>query len=460
MKSFQVKVRVSFFAVLSILTSCSVGPDYSPPEIELPKQFTSSGTEQSKSNWWKEFKDPVLEELIIKAVENNKTIKQAAANIEQSRAVARLAKANLLPGVQLEGTYTRSRNSSFGFPGEGGESFDVELYSGSLRASWEIDLFGRLRRQLEADVASVERAEELLLDFQRLLIADVAEAYFQLVTASKRLEITNKSLNSQESSLNVVRTKFKYGESSQLEYAQAETRYYQTKALVPMFEEAQTIASNRIAYLTGEIPGKLSINFNSALPSIPTQVSMSSPTEMLRSRPDIAAAERQLASFTAKIGVAVGELYPKISISGLLGRDAENITPLSLSTEVFSVAPKITWAPFDTGRLRSVVTQTEFQAEEALYIWEDTVLTAFVEVEDALAGLDSYNTQVKQYHKALDAAEKALKVSSSQYKEGLIGYLSVLDSQRTALEVEDSLVLSKQSALLSLVKLYSALGYL
>lgn len=451
------------------LTSCAVGPDYIAPDLAVDGAFSEAGQDQAldiEQQWWKSFNDQTLNSLIADAVANNKGVQQSLSRINQSRALARQAFAELLPGTQLSGGMEKSKTSGARFPGADNgadgteEKFEYKVFTAGIDAAWEIDFFGRLRRELEARNAAYDGSVATLHDSVRILIAEVALSYFQLRASQAELAVAQKNLTIQEETNEFVQTKRKFGTANELDTARAEAQLESTRSIVPTLELMVKMQKNRLAVLLGKKPGELKDQLAEVkeIPSYGGPLTVGTPEMLLRRRPDLRAAERELASQTALVGVAVGELFPKIQISGSVGLEANTFNNIPDGAETYHFGPSFTWSPFDLGRLRSKIKAQDAKTEEALLGYEQAVLEALEDVENAIASLNAENRRLVSTEKAYKASSRAHQLAVEQYEEGVIDFLSVLDAQEEALNNERLFIQSKQQAATALVGLYKALG--
>ncbi len=463
------KFTLSTFIVVLSLSSCAIsGPDYEAPQIEMPAEFREqeglNTSPEQNITWWRDFKDPVLDALIEKAVRENKNLKQALTRINASRALAHEAFTELLPGALLNGSYEKGKTSTARFPGGGDPNgaignFDYEVYTGTVDASWEIDLFGRLQRELEGRNAEYNASVSEMYDVLLMTISEVGNSYLSLRSSQEQLLIAEKNEKLQKELLDLTKTKFEFGQVSELDVTRAKTQLAQTRALIPDLTALQKTHMNRLAVLTGEQPQKLTdelLNY-APLPDYKGSLSLSAPEDLLRRRPDLKQAERLLAARNARIGVAAGELYPKITFSGSIGYQASQFSNLS-DGDIFSFGPAISWAAFDYGRLRARVEMAEAERDEALLAFEHSVLLALEDVENSLASYRAEQLKILQLHEAFTSAKKSYKLAKLQYNEGALDFLSVLDTQRALLETENAFIQSKEKLNLALVGIYKSVG--
>ncbi len=465
------KLHPILFTLVSFLlfSSCTVGPDYQEPEWELESKFRSAESEvflyeQIDTKWWSGFSDPMLDSLLADAESANKDVLQSLARVMRARALRRNAVAELTPGAEVNASYEEGEDSGARFPGDDGSSgssgFEFEAYSGSIDALWEIDLFGRLRRDVEARDAELKGSEADVEDVLRVVRAEVATTYFDLRRAQKQLEIAQKNVSVQQESLRVAQAKYEFGLRGELDQAQASAQLESTRASIPPLETEVRVALHRLAVLLGKQPHALYTDLLTPqkIPTFVGPVQIGTPEELIRRRPDVRVAERALAAETARIGVAVGELFPKLELGGSLGVEAPEFSDLTDGRGTYRWGPSITWRPFDFGRLRSLVKSQEAVRTETLHRYESQVLVALEDVENSLF---RYSSEQERHHRlkaAFTSSKRAFEISDAQYREGLIDFLSVLTSQATMLRDENDMIASKAELAKNLVGIYKAFG--
>jgi NodT family efflux transporter outer membrane factor (OMF) lipoprotein len=462
-----------------LLTGCTVGPDYHPPEPAMPEgwEALSSGVTQQPtdlSRWWTLFGDPTLDALVTDAIHSNLTLREAVARVDESRARYRVARAALFP--ELDTTSSASGNlASKNGPAFSGDTTDTPVVPGAttpnpavyadytigLAASWELDIFGRVRRSVESASALEQASEEDLRDVLVIVCADVAQSYVTLRTIQQRLAVTRANLASQEEIFRLTQTRFELGLASGLDVAQASQVLASTRTLLPPLELALTTELNRLAVLLGEQPGALRTRLadSAPIPRPPESFGVGLPVNLLRQRPDIRRAERQLAAATARIGVAVGDLYPRFVLLGTFGFDATQVANLFEGpSRTFNVGPQMVWNVFDAGRLRAQLNAEEAVTAQALARYEQQLLIALQEVENALAAYGQTREERAAVEDAVTASTEALNLSILLYKDGAVDFQNVLDAQRTLLDLEERLAITDGNVVRSAVQLYLALG--
>ncbi|MCS3804069.1 multidrug efflux system outer membrane protein [Chromobacterium alkanivorans] len=443
------------------LTACAVGPDYSRPKLELP----ASAQAQSPAiamDWWKQFHDPVLDQLIAEALQHNQDLAVAAARVDEAAAQAGIARAQLLPALNANAGYQRGRTSTA--TTTPGAPLVSDVRNAKLTASWELDLWGKLRRGNEAARADFA-ASRFARDSSTLAIAaQTAQTYFQLRAYDAQLDIAKRTLQSREESLKLQTKRFKGGLISELDQQQAEAEAASARAKVPQIASALEQTESALGVLLGHSPKQLvaggiqrgqSLDALSAPPEVPAGLSSS----LLERRPDIAASEQQLIAANARIGVARAAYFPSISLSGALGSQ-------SLSLDTLFTGPTRTWsfvgnlaAPvFNFGQTGYAVDAASARQKQALAQYQKTVQSAFKDALDALSGYGAAREIQAAQTTQFQALNKSLRLANLRYDNGYASYLDVLDAQRNSFQAELGLVSAKLDQLNAVVGLYKALG--
>ena len=463
-------------ALLLTLAGCTVGPDYHPPEPAMPPEWQemSSGVVQGPGDltrWWTLLGDPTLDELVDDAIKGNLPLREAVARVDESRARYREARSALFPQLDTTSSATgniASRNGP-GFSGDTTDAGDLGVkptayadYTIGLAASWELDIFGRVRRSVESANAIEEGTEEDRRDVLIILCADVAQSYVTVRTLQQRLAVTRQNLGSQESIFNLTQTRFEMGLASGLDVAQASQVLASTRTLIPPLELALTIELNRLSTLLGQQPGSLRERLASSapIPHPPDTIAVGLPVNLLRQRPDIRRAERDLAAATAQVGVAVGDLYPRFILLGTFAFDSTSVANLyaGMPSRAFTVGPSMVWNVFDAGRLRAQLNAQEAVTAQALARYEQQLLVGLQEVENALAAYGQTREERGAVVDAVAASSTSLDLATLLYKDGAVDFQNVLDAQRTLLDFEERLAIVDGNIVRSVVQLYLALG--
>lgn len=453
-----------------LVSGCAaVGPDYQgPPETPSVDAGLPSAQEtdvvtpaQPPEDWWQLLEDPTLDDLIDKAVAANTDLRVASANLQAARALLTETETDLQPRVDGEAAIERSRDSTAiqNFPGLR-QRTDTPS-TAALGLNWEIDIFGRVRRAIEATEADVEQAAGLRDDVMRIVIADLASAYINLRGAQQRDIVIQRNIDNQQKTLELTQTLAREGAATELDVARARAQLRATEARLPTVKAEQTVAINRIARLTGRGPGEISqaLATVSPLPTLPTFMPVGDAADLIRQRPDIRAAERALASATAQIGVATADLFPTVSFNAALGVQATAVSGLDGSNaDFFSFGPALTWNLFNREAIHARIRQAEAGAEAQLANYEGVVLTALEEVDSALAQHLRERQRYAWLDESLADSLRAAELARVRYTEGVESFLSVLDAERTLLTAEEQLTTSDTELAQTLVNIYRALG--
>ena len=457
-----VRTFAAGLAVLMLLGGCTtLGPDYAPPEQAIPTTWSQAGAgmtqaTQDLSKWWTGLQDPMLTDLITQALADSPDLQKAQAKLRESRARRALAGAGKQPTLTASGSASRNKSSK-----ETSSGVTRNLFSVGLDASWEADVFGGIQRGVEAAQADLEATQASLHDTQVSLAAEVALNYVNLRAYQQRLAIARASEASQAETLQLTDWRAQAGLTTSLDVDQARTSLEQTRAQIPVLETGLVEARHRLAILLGQAPGKLDERLSGAgdIPAIPDRVMVGIPADTLRQRPDVQAAERSLAAETARIGVAEAKRYPSFTLGGSLGLEALTLGGLTGGNALAgSLLANVAGTLFDGGRLEQQVEIQNAVQAQALATYRATVLTALEDVENALVSLSNGRQRQASLRNAEAAAASAADLARQQYQAGLVDFQSVLTSQRTLLDVRDSLKSSQADTATALVQLYKALG--
>ena len=452
------------------VAGCTVGPEYTRPEMDMPDTWTQSRTEGATEHgdpneqvrWWAGLNDPVLDSLMEQALQANRDLREAYFRIQESRANRVYAAGGRWPQVDAGASYTRSRSSENGPAGGSGQSMEEKgLYSAGFDAAWEIDLFGGIRRSVESAQAALEAAVDDYHGVQITLQGEVASTYVELRTIQLRIRYAEDNLRVQQRTLELTRSLFAAGRVSELDVKRAESASANTEAQVPPLKVAEIQAINRLAVLLGGFPGTLSEDL--ATPGLIPQLSelwaVGLPADLLRRRPDIRQAEHQLAAQVAQIGVAQADRYPSFSLSGTFDLQARNASDWgSWASRAYSFGPNLRWNVFNGNRVTSTIKMREAVAEQARVRYEQTVLTAVEEVENALAAHAQEQDRNAALERAAAASEQSVTLVQTLYESGLTDFQDVLDVQRTLFDQQDNLAGSRGQMVQDAIRLYKALG--
>ena len=462
-----------FLLCLFMVTGCAVGPDFKPPEITVPAEWAgpaplpaATPAERDLTRWWTVFDDQMLAALIEQAVESNLDLKLAEARVRQARAARGIAQSFLAPTVDATASFQRSETSvspsgNTGRLGGGTERVTTNQYVAGFDAAWELDIFGGVRRGIEAADADVQASIETRRDVLVTLTAEVARNYIDLRAFQERLSIARQNLEAQKHSAKLTRQRFEGGFASGLDVANAEAQVATTTSQIPLLEASARQAIYSLGVLLGRAPAVLVQELAPALaiPTAPLSAPLGVPSDLLRRRPDIRQAEAAVHAATAQIGVAEADLFPRFFISGSVGLRASELGSwFDWTSRFWSIGPSVSWRAFDMGRVRSDIAQREALQEQSLIAFQKTVLTALQEVEDALISLDKEQEHRKAILEAVAFNRKAVDLSIKLYTEGQTDFLNVLQAQRSLFVTEEALALSTRNLSTNLVALYKALG--
>ena len=439
----------------------SVGPDYEPPELpEIPGVQAES---VDTAEWWNQFNDPALTEMVEKALERNLDLKSAVARMRQARAQLGKARAALGPSVDLTGNISRFKPaenaSQFGAGFSPPGAFDAQtLYSSGFDAVWEIDLFGAVRRGLEYAKADFEAEELGLVSVQVSVAAETAQAYLMTRTYQYRLDVARSNLDVQREALELLESRMRAGLVDELAVQQARYNYQSFRSSIPSLEAGLASSRTALSVLIGEMPGTLKLAAGHGVPQS-RLVMEGIPADMLRRRPDVRRAERELAAQTAVVGASVAELYPRFTLNGSIGLESlRTSTFFESGSGNYSLVPGVRWPIFHWGSIRNNIKVQEALQEQALGAYESTVLNAVKEVRDALTDYRKEIERREALGLAVMAAREAEALASDQYRSGLSDFTNVLDAQRSLLVFQEQLAVSEGYAARNAVRVYKALG--
>jgi multidrug efflux system outer membrane protein len=458
--------RILPIAVAAVLAACAVGPNYSQPQVSAPDHFVETNAslfdhDEVEREYWSKFNDPTLTQLIADARASNHDLRIASARLRQARALRGDSRFDLGPTIGVDASRTQSRLSDRQAPADSQIPRDQDYYDAQFDAAWELDLFGRTRRGIEARNAEVGAALAELQNAQVSVTAEVARNYFELRGFQHQLEVARRNADNQRETLQITSARVDAGRGTELDTSRARAQLSSTLATIPDLEASVTRAILRLGVLTGRSPETLIAQLSQPQPLAPLPVTQSigTPEALLRRRPDVRIAERQLAVATARIGIAVADLFPRISFVGRWGFDATDRSDLGdAGSETYAFGPSISWGIFDLGHLHQRIRQREAATDAALARYEQSVLQA---LEDTDASLTNYaKALVKEEHvrDSAQASAQAARLARARYDSGVADFLTVLDAERTALESEDRLARSQTQTATALLAVYKALG--
>lgn len=449
-----------------ILSACAtVGPGYVSPDPKAPAAWNTKLKDGLKAQaidyetlaqWWNTLKDPVLTDLVVQSVKGNLDLKLARAKVRESRARRGLSRADQYPSLDVSGSATNRRSSA-----NSGTGRETDLYKAGFDAGWEIDIFGGVRRSVEAADADLAASEESLRDVLVSLTAETVRNYVEARMYQTRLAVAEANLKAQEKTYELIVSRFEAGLSDELAVQQARYNLEDTRSWIPPLRTGLEGAKNRLAVLTGRSPGALHalLDPRAPIPVTPPTVAVGVPAETVRQRPDIRKSERELAAQTARIGIATADLYPKFRLAGSIGLESlESANFFESASRFWGIGPSVSWKIFHAGAIRKNIEVQSALQEQYVIAYEAAVLGALEEVENALTAYAEEQLRRERLLSAVGAARRAEELSQDQYQAGLVDFSNVLDAQRSLLSLEDQLAQSDGSITNNLVSLYKALG--
>lgn len=462
------------FALIGVLvlSGCAaVGPDYEPPKMPVPRQWTetTAATGSQPDKWWKTFNDPVLDRLIGDAITSNLDLKLALERVKDARALRSATIAAGLPSLDAKSNVSRRFNNTTSPASQTGTSSVgggfgignqlINIFQLGFDAQWELDFFGGVRRAIEAADATIEVEVENSRDVRVTLLGEVARNYIELRANQQLAAITRENLQAQQETLELTQIRQQTGLANMLEVTQAQAQAATTEAQLPNYETLAKQAMHALGVLLGKEPGALTVLLErqGAIPNA-SQVIANLPSELLQRRPDIRRAERQLAVANASVGVATAELYPKINLAAFIGLQNTTITDFTPLGKSWSAAGSLTMPIFNWGKLNANIDSKKAQYEQTFLSYQSTVLSAFKEVEDALIAYSKEQERRKALAKAVAANQLAVQLANERYRKGLTAFLDVLTSQTALYQAQNSLISSESRLSSNLIALYKALG--
>ncbi|MGO8925777.1 MAG: efflux transporter outer membrane subunit [Limisphaerales bacterium] len=458
---------VTFLACLALAGGCKVGPDYQPPKLNAPAQWSSplAGGETNGpaalAAWWKCFGDTNLDALMTLTVRSNLDLRIAETRVREARAERSVTAGGLWPFASGQASYSRNRWGQNSFPPVLGTPLDYDLYTAGFDAAWELDLFGGTRRAVEAANARIGAAEYARRDVLVSLLAEAARNYLEARGYQQRLAITRQNIQVQKEILSLTRSLYQSGLSSDLDVQQAVALLTATEAQMPSLETGFAQSVHHLAVLLGQPPGALlgEMSITKPVPAAPPQVPVGLPSDLLLRRPDVQRAERELAAATARIGQATADLFPKFSLTGTIGVESELAGNwFDYGSRYWSAGPTAQWSLFEAGRIRANIQVQDARQQQALDSYQKTILSALEDAENALTAYAKEQIRRESLVQSAQADQEALGLSKQLYQSGLADFLRVLDSERSLYTAQDAIVQSEQTISLNLVQLYKALG--
>jgi multidrug efflux system outer membrane protein len=449
------------FLLLVTTTACAVRRPYTPPTVEpaalVNAELALVSQQPLDPSWWAQFHDPILDALVTGTLASNHDIRIAVARVDQARAFSNEVDLDRFPEVTVNASVDRREQA---VPGFTEERRRITTYSAGFDAFWELDVFGRVRSQRRAAAATAESFAASLDDVRVSLVAEVARNYFELRGLQQQLAVAERSLTNQRETLRLTAVRRDAGIGEEQDVASAAARVAGTEATIPPLRAALAERRHRLAVLVGVRPGALGVDLTPRdYPALAQALAIGEPNDLLRRRPDVRVAERELAAATAVEGIAAAELYPRITLSGFLGFVAGRGNLFGKSeSAAWAVTPALSWAAFDLGSARARLRGAEAGTREVLARFDQTVLSALEETENALVSFrEDQERLVKLVDQARESA-RAASIARVRYREGAVDFLALLDAERTELQAEDAVAQAEAAVFTSVVKLYKALG--
>jgi multidrug efflux system outer membrane protein len=448
------------------LSACAVGPNYHPPKTSVPSAFANASqpsltTNAAVSAWWRGFNDSKLNELIDLALATNQDLRIATANLLEARALHREAQFDLLPVIGANASYTSVRFSEAALFGNVANGRNQTLYDAGFDATWELDFFGHVRRSVQAAAAEVQAGVAQYQDIQVSLISELARTYFELRGTQNELAVARRNANNQRETVNITQARLDGGRGTELDVARARAQLNSTLASIPPLEAAIARSIHRLGVLTGQQPEALlpELEPPAPIPALPPLVAVSDPEMLLRRRSDVRAAERQLAAATARIGVEVADLFPRVTFNGRVAVQAETFAGLSQSgADSWAFGPRISWAALDLGHDRARIQAADARSQASLAFYEKVVLLSLEETENALVEFGREQARRDFLSESAQASQTAATLAQERFDNGATDFLTVLDAERVMLEAQVQLAQSQTRTATALVAVYKALG--
>uniref|UniRef100_A0A832EJ77 Efflux transporter outer membrane subunit n=1 Tax=Desulfacinum infernum TaxID=35837 RepID=A0A832EJ77_9BACT len=444
-----------------MLLGCAVGPDYKRPPVEAPTRWRFDATEArdlANTPWWKHFQDPVLDQLIQIALEENKDLRVASARIEEFMGRYVTTRGNLFPQLGAGAGYTRQRVSQEGVSSIPSSQATFDTYDVFFNGSWEIDFFGRLTRATEAARAELLATEEARRVVILTLVSSVAATYIDLLTLDKQLDTARKTAEGRKQSLDIFQKRFEGGVVSEVVLSQSAAEYHDAVAKIPDLERSVVQTENALSLLLGRNPGPIVRGRRLdalAAPGVPSGL----PSDLLERRPDIRQAEQALVAANARIGVAKSLYFPTIVLTGLFGSSSPELSDLFTGPmKIWSFTAPLTLPIFTAGRIKGQVQAAEAAQRQALYRYQAAIQNGFREVEDALVDRVKFEEQLQALGEQVQALRRYARLALLRYDEGYASYVEVLDAERSLFNAELTYAAVQGSRLNAFVNIYKAMG--
>jgi NodT family efflux transporter outer membrane factor (OMF) lipoprotein len=419
---------------------------------QQPPEYGLVVSQADISEWWQVFEDPRLNELVNRGLSGNLDLDIARSRIREARAARGIETAARFPAMTAAGSAAKVKE---------GDQPTGELYATDFDAAWEIDIFGRVTRRIEASTADMQASIETLRSVQVSLVAELALNYTEVRSFQNRIRVAETNIDAQRKTLQIVTDRFDLQLANSLELEQAKSNLASSQSQLPPLKSSLQQAMNRIAVLTGEKPGVLNDFFHEAspMPTAPPEIAIGIPADLIRRRPDIRKAERELAAQSARVGIAKADLYPRFTFNGILQFSTTSASSLFDSmSRLLTIGPAFQWSIFNAGSVRSNIEVQSERQNQALIEYEQTILQALEDVESAMVAYVRELDRRGSMKNMVESAKKSANLAESLYKDGLRDFIYVLDAQRTLFTAEDSLAISSAEVTANLIRLYKALG--
>jgi NodT family efflux transporter outer membrane factor (OMF) lipoprotein len=463
---------LSLLALTLLAGGCTVGKDYTPPKLDTPAAFaqldgastlatTSDLPDEIKlAQWWEQLNDPTLTGLVQRGLGSNLDLRVAAERVREARALRGIAESGKFPTVNTSGTAQRQRGSeNIGGPGTSDES---NFFDAGLDASWEIDVFGGIRRSVEASRADLQSVMEQERSVRVTLAAEIARNYVELRALQERQRVIDRSVQAQRDTVKLTQERLDAGIAPKLDVAQAQAQLATRLSQLPLVLAGQRAAVHRLSVLVGAAPGALMSELLETQSSIPrAQMSLAAglPSDLLRRRPDVRAAERRIAAAVARVGVAEADLFPKFSLTGSFGLQSDNTGDFpDLDSRRWAIGPSVRWNLFDGERLRRAKDAAASREQQSLLEYQQVVLLAIEEAENAMVNLKFAQQRNAALRDAVAANQESVDLADALYRGQLSTFLNVLEGRRQLFDAEDALVLSDAEVAQAVIALYKSLG--
>jgi multidrug efflux system outer membrane protein len=455
---------VSIVVGAGLLSGCAIGPDYTRPEVASPETFRGQAVAEAASfadaRWWEVFEDPVLRDLIERALRQNYDVAIAAARVQEARANLGVARSEVFPSLDYAGSAGRARLPLNGLNLPSGEDHRTDdFFIGYMTLSWELDIWGRVRRSNEAARATLLATEDGRRAVWITLVSDVAQAYFEVLALDVVLQIARNSVQAYQGTYEIFLDRFTLGVASKLETSRALGALGNAQATVPQIQSRIVARENQLSILLGTAPGAIvrgrPMYEQPVVPVVPVGL----PSALLERRPDLRQAEQELVAANARIGVAKADYFPRLSLTSLFGRASDELSSLTGgSATIWAVGGMITGPIFNVGRTTGQYRAAIARWEQTRLQYEKAVITALREVSDALTALEKLSEAETGQILAVEALEEAVEHATNRYRQGLAGYYEVLEAQQQLYPAQAQLAEIRRNRLLAYVQLYRALG--